>query len=312
MEARVKTLVRRFRELPLVRELKSLLRAGGRWRADLRESYVLKHPPPHELAIAAIFKNEAANLDEWLRFHRGIGATQFYLYNNASTDDYLAALRPWIDKRLVTLTQWPAALAQRSAYMHCLRAHWRDARWIAFIDLDEFLFSPQAVDIRPILRSYADLPALYIYWTKFGSSGHMRRPAMPVVEAYLRREPLGLSDSGKSIVNPRYVRNVPNAHHFALWRGHTVDTLRRPTMSPRGPALPNCPPVYDVLRINHYFFKSQEDLAAKVARGDAFYDASRDFERHLSGDRLANAEEDLTILAVWRDILRAEGVPLQE
>ena len=256
--------------------------------------------------MAAIFKNEAANLDEWIRFHRGVGATQFYLYNNRSTDNYLEVLRPWIANGVVTLTDWPAVPGQRSAYAHCIRTRWRDARWIAFIDIDEFLFSPRQVDIRPILRTYADAPALYVYWIRFGSSGHATRPTSPVVESYLRREQLGSSDGGKSIVNPRYVRDVPNSHHFGVWRARTVDTLRRPTTSPNGPASPERPPVYDVLRINHYFFKSHEDLRAKVARGDAFYNTSRDFDSHVRGDGRANVEEDLTILPIWRKILGAD------
>jgi len=56
--------------------------------------------------------------------------------------------------------------------------------------------------------------------------------------------------SGKSIVNPRFVRRIPNAHNFALWKGATVDT--------NGTALPYDrffdkrvakTPVFDLLRI---------------------------------------------------------------
>jgi hypothetical protein len=299
----IKTFIRRLRERPAIRAAKSALRAPGRLRAALRERYVRRHPPPHELAVAAIFKDEAKDLDEWLTFHRGIGATQFYLYNNNSTDHYRDILRPWIARGLVNLTEWPSAPGQRSAYRHCIRTRWRDARWIAFLDVDEFLFSPRQLDIRPILQSYADVPALYVYWLTFGSGGHMSRPDKPVIEAYLRRQRLGETDSGKSIVNPRLVRSVPNAHQFGLWNGDTLDTLRRATASPTGRVAPDRPPVYDVLRINHYFFKSREDLQAKVARGDAFYGNIRDFDQHLRGDASANAEEDRAILSVWREIL---------
>jgi hypothetical protein len=43
----------------------------------------------HNLAVCAIFRDEAPFLDEWIRFHIGVGATHFYLYNNFSSDDFV-------------------------------------------------------------------------------------------------------------------------------------------------------------------------------------------------------------------------------
>src|SRR5579883_740416 len=299
-------IIRRFRELALVRSAKACVRLPFAMAATARERWSVSHPPPHELAVAAIFKDEAKNLAEWLTFHRGVGASHFYLYNNNSTDDFLTILRPWIANGLVTLIDWPIVPGQRAAYLHCLRTRWREAKWIAFIDIDEFLFSPAQVDIRPILRSYADVPALYVYSVRFGSSGHVTRPNMPVVQAYVRRAPFGIMDTGKSIVNPRFVRDVPNAHHFTLWRGRTVDAKRRRTQSPRGKPAPDRMPVYDLLRINHYFYKSREDLLEKTKRGDAFYGLQREFDRDLQWDDIANSEEDCAILSIWQEIVRAD------
>jgi hypothetical protein len=302
--------IRRFRGLPPVRAIKAIFRAPRALIATNRERWIRRQPPPHELAIAAIFKNEANNLPEWLTFHHGIGVSQFYLYNNNSTDDYLKVLHSWIAMGVVTLTEWPAVPGQRSAYMHCVQTRWREAKWIAFIDLDEFLFSPQQCDIRPILQKYVSVPALYVYSVKFGSSGHLKRPDLPVVEAYLRREPLGRSGTGKSIVNPRFVRSIPNAHHFGVWRGRTVDTRHQPTDSPRDGVQPDSPPVYDELRINHYFYKSRLELIDKSERGSAFYGLPKDFGSQVQGDAIANSEEDQTILSVWRAIVR--GAPYRQ
>jgi hypothetical protein len=300
--------IRQFRGLPPVRAIKAFFRAPRAAIATTRERRIRRQSPAHELAIAAIFKNEANNLAEWLIFHHGIGVSQFYLYNNNSTDDYEKVLHPWIAMGVVTLTEWPTIPGQRSAYMHCVQTRWREAKWIAFIDLDEFLFSPQQRDIRPILQKYADEPALYVYSLRFGSSGHVMRPDMPVVEAYLRREPLGRAATGKSIVNPRFVRSIPNAHHFGLWRGRTVNTRLKPTDSPRDGFEPDAPPVYDVLRINHYFYKSRTDLIDKAVRGDAFYGLPRDFVREVQGDSIANSDEDQTILPLWRAIVREDRI----
>lgn len=296
-----------LRGLQPVRALKIAFRSPFALRASLREWRVAQ-TATYEFAIAGIFKNEAPFLDEWLTFHHGIGATQFYLYNNNSTDDYKIVLQPWIDRGLVTLTDWPAQPGQRSAYMHCIRKRWREAKWIAFIDLDEFLFSPRQVDIIPILRAHLDMFALYVYSLNFGSSGYEKRPSIPVVEAYTQREPLAATDSGKSIVNPRYVRNVPNSHCFALWTGQSMDINRLPASSPGARKPSDGRPVYDMLRVHHYWSRSNQDLIEKVSKGDAFFGGLRSLDLHLEREKVLNAEEDLSILPIWRAIRVKSGI----
>ncbi len=252
-----------------------------------------------------IFKDEAYVLDDWLTFHKGIGASHFYLYNNNSTDNYRMVLQPWIDRGLVTLIGWPDRPGQRSAYWHCIKNRAREARWIAFLDADEYLFSPRQVDILPILRSLLEqLPAIYVYSLHFGSAGHARRPGIPVLEAYTRREPFGSTDSGKSVVNPRFVRAVANAHCFKLWRGATCGTNHVAVDSPSPLMLNAGRQVYDLLRVHHYWSRSLEELAEKVRRGEAFYGHGRDLNEHLTRERSMNAEEDSSILPIWHEIRR--------
>ena len=51
---------------------------------------------PYNLAVAAIFKDEAPYLREWLDYHLLAGVEHFYLYNNDSTDDYAEMLKPYV------------------------------------------------------------------------------------------------------------------------------------------------------------------------------------------------------------------------
>jgi hypothetical protein len=114
---------------------------------------------------------------------------------------------------------------------------------------------------------------------------------------------LAQTDTGKSVTNPRYVRDVPNAHHVKVWKGDTRDTNRALTSSPTSVKSTDGRPVYDLLRIHHYWSRSIEDLSDKVAKGDAFYGGVRNLEEHLKREAMMNAEEDLSILPVWREIL---------
>lgn len=262
------------------------------------------HKLTRELAVCAIFRNEAPFLNEWLAFHLTIGATHFYLYNNESTDHFGRVLHPWRNKGLVTLTDWPGSVQQIPAYSHCIQAARAACRWVAFIDVDEFLFSPDTIDIRPILREYGDLPGLVVWTAVFGSGGQVQRPNTSVSLTYRKRAPLAQQSTVKTIANPRLAYKA-GIHEFKFWGADARDTARHRIADAAGP-------VVDRLRINHYWSRSLEDLKTKIARGDASTSASRSADWHYAFERTLNSEADETILPVARAVpetARALGIP---
>ncbi len=267
------------------------------WRAKRREQWFARQVP-HELAICAIFREEAPFLDEWLEFHAGVGVSHFYLYNNFSTDHFRDVLNPWIDRGVVSLVEWPRAVGQLPAYRHCLRHAWRDCRWIAFIDVDEFLFSPLSLDVRKVLDDYGDLPGVEVWQVFFGSGGRQTRPASLVTESYLRCAGPDRT-TVKSIVNPRRVYK-PGVHQFRFLDGQAIDSSRRRVLSGQ-------PPVFDRLRINHYWSRSLEDLRIKIARGDASTATRRDLAWHLEFEKTLNELRDESILPITRAIRGENG-----
>src|SRR6266849_2214605 len=130
----------------------------------------------YELTACLKFKNVARFLPEWIEFHQIVGFEHFYLYNNNSTDDYLGALAPYREEGSVTLYEWPEIPAFPKSDEHCVARHRHEARWIAFLDDDEFLFPIKGADVRKVLKRYEAYPAVAVHWLMFGSSGHLRRP----------------------------------------------------------------------------------------------------------------------------------------
>lgn len=275
----------------------------------------------YELAIGAIFKDEGSYLEEWLQFHHGVGVRHFYLYNDNSSDNYEEVLAPWIQKGLVTLIPW-AEKSQGSAYKHCIRHYRQKARWIAFIDLDEFLFSPKNDSVVEVLKDYEDVSAIFVYWVLFGSSGHQSRPTGSVIENYQQcldqagahadtfdhgetdrhsgNYVTGWSRDGKSIVNPRQLRTYSFHLPKKLWNGRAVDENRRPIKQRQK----DCELTYHTLRINHYWSKSIDELTRKILRGSTS-DKQRPtgkLERYLSRDSMLNGTTDKTILPLWERI----------
>ena len=105
----------------------------------------------HYLAACAIYRNEGPYLREWVEFHRLVGVEKFFLYDNSSSDDHREQLAPYVADGCVEVRPWPDEPGQITAYAHCLETRRDQARWIAFIDLDEFLFSPTLAPLPEIL-----------------------------------------------------------------------------------------------------------------------------------------------------------------
>ena len=88
-----------------------------------------------------------------------MGVERFFLYNNNSVDDHREVLAPYLDDGSVTIHDWPQWPAHVQTYDDCLKRHREDSRWIAFIDLDEFLFSPRRHRCRRCCASTRSSPA---------------------------------------------------------------------------------------------------------------------------------------------------------
>ena len=282
----------------MVRSARSVLRRPFVWRAHRRDAGY-SGSAPHGLAICAIFREEAPFLAEWIEFHRGVGATQFYLYNNFSTDAFREVLAPYIRDGIVTLTDWPVEVGQVPAYRDCMRRFWRDARWIALIDIDEFLFSPGTIDIVPILDRYRHVPGIHVWQHFFGSSGHMVPPDGPLLDAYRMRARIETITTAKSIVNPRAVYR-PDVHLSKYWWGESVDTNGAPVDDAASKPM-------DLLRINHYWSRSIRALETKIARGDASTAIPRAPGWHFAFERTLNEVEDDAILPVAKAIREGRG-----
>lgn len=240
-----------------LRAVRDASRHAGYLRA--RRPRPLGTRPPVGLAVCAIFRDEARYLAEWVAFHRIQGVERFYLYDNLSSDDWRSELAPEIAAGIVEVTHWPPEPGQMSAYDDCLRRHRGDTRWIAMIDVDEFLFSPTGASLPEILRRFDTHPGVVVNRRFFGTNGHRHPPDGLVTESY----PMRSRDDDpsnvlvKSIVYPRMTLNALGAHHFRF-RGNPVDEDGVPA-----PRNTREPATADLLRINHYYAKSEEEFRRK-------------------------------------------------
>jgi hypothetical protein len=152
---------------------------------------------------------------------------------------------------------------QVQAYTDCIERHRDDSRWIAFIDVDEFLFSPTGRPLPEVLARYERWSGVGVNRVTFGTSGHETQQPGLVLENYTRRivHPSPRRTAIKSIVDPRHVTRALDPHHFEFREGRLVDEAEHP-LDAQHSVTDSC----DVLRVNHYFTRSEEERMEKLQR----------------------------------------------
>lgn len=225
------------------------------------------------VAIAAIVRDEAPDLLDWIGWHLALGVEHVVLYDNGSRDATPAVLRPLEAAGLVTRISWPGRARQLDAYAHAadlLGSRWT---WLAFIDADELIVPHRDPDIPAFLARHAGADQVLLPMREIGFSGHRTRPDAPVFRAFTtaHRE-MPRTDGGrkvrvKGIVRPRAIREV-RIHGCRTISGRSVDPGGRP-VAEGGEGRPFDPALFAVAQLNHYYTRSWEDWERKRARGSA-------------------------------------------
>jgi hypothetical protein len=216
----------------------------------------------HDVAIAAIFKNENSYIQEWLEFHILVGVDHFYLYDNDGGEEAQQILEPYVDQGYVTRHPWThldgtkrdraTPYKQRNknhmAFGHAAKTYRRSFRWLMKIDIDEFLFPLEGDRVPPLLERYdrRRVKGLRIPRINFGDNGHRSRPDALLGEAYTRREPV-YSDH-KDLANNLFLsaNDFTNSAHswgYRWWK----------------PGRAVCEDEVTQLRVNHYYTKSLDE-----------------------------------------------------
>lgn len=230
----------------------------------------------YDVAICAIFQNEANYLREWIEFHKLVGVDHFYLFNHLSTDNYKSVLAPYIKLGLVELIQWPYKKGdlttwnyiQCKAYDEALKLGFYKAKWIAFIDIDEFLFPVEVDTLQDLLADYEKEKGLCVNWQMYGTS-HVEAISNEelLIGTLLLKADVEYSGNFhvKSIVRPEYVKKFLNPHFCVFKQGFfAVNSDKEKVITAISPCV-----LIDKVRINHYWTRDEHFFYnIKAARQD--------------------------------------------
>jgi hypothetical protein len=214
----------------------------------------LKNPAyEYNLVVGSMFKDEAPFLTEWIEYHRILGVEHFYLYNNDSSDNYYEILEPYINAGIVELIDWSSSYApwhptkyvhwsgfQLSAFNDCIQRNLGKAKWVAILDIDEYILATKGVNSLVKLLEYHSqkkVGSIQMKWRCYGFDEVWEIPHNSVMIESLNRRAKDNFDANyhtKSIHRPEAVAYC-QVHHADLKKGFQTLTL--------------CPTDF---RINHY------------------------------------------------------------
>ncbi|CAK7056809.1 MAG: hypothetical protein DELT_01266 [Desulfovibrio sp.] len=220
------------------------------------------------LGICAIIKDEDRFLDEWLAYYTALGAEAFYLYDNGSVIPLSESLGHYLGHRSAEsfrIHEVPGEKLQLDAYMHCVQTYKNQCRWLAFVDMDEFIVPLERASIPELLEGYENFSGLALSWKVFGTNGHIFPPEGLQIESYTRAiEPDHfLHWHVKSVADPSRVGFFRTPHLPGLIENSppVVDVLGRPVTTPVIK-----PPVWETAQVNHYYYRSRKEYYAKLRK----------------------------------------------
>lgn len=257
------------------------------------------------IAIAAILRNEARYVAEWADFHARAGVSRFLIYDNGSTDRTAEILRETLGPDRLTIVPWAQVFSdarmgreihnQVLAYAHAARNFGSLFRWMAFIDVDEFLIPKQEASLPEALAHLEDCRSISLPWHMFGRSGHMTAPEGGILRNYRTR----FTDPMSDLRGVRAFKCIVDPCHLTAVRVHTMEVDGSgSSCNDRGEAAREedrtKPGFYsaDHIQLNHYYTRSEEELAAKIGRGPNLRAKMSEYERKVRRT-VANIESDV-------------------
>lgn len=272
----------------------------------------------YNVSVCSIFRDEGSYLKEWIEFHKIVGVEHFYLYNNKSNDNYLEVLKPYIDNGYVTLVDWPKPQSQMEAFLDCANKYSSETKWIAFIDLDEFIVPNEKDDIYSLLHRFEkNRPVVIGYWKYFGSSGIVNREIKGLVSEDFILGWEKYADLGKVFFNTKYTyapEHRGSNYMHAMWAKYKnvslppVNFFNKVCIYGENPIKRENMP----LQINHYLLKSyMEFIDRKSKRGGGVHGIGFHDEQYFEWHDGKSTVPDYKIFKYMIRLKKAMDNPLE-
>lgn len=263
----------------------------------------MKTKPHFYLTVAAVCRDETPYLQEWVEYHLLVGVEHFFIYDNDSVVPVEQTLGEYIRTGYVTVVPLPGPFStgrQVTTYTNALRSFGQTSKWMAFIDIDEFILPKTTFTIPEQLVQFEQTNGLEVFWALFGSNGHDLQTRDFVIERFLTRASADNSPfyNYKSIIRPERATENHLVHAFNY-------KDNRKAVCETGKPRSGLTIHTNKIAINHYWCKSYEEFVKKRDKSIVFDHKITNRSAHFDGfNSLANAVEDTLLRDRYLDQIK--------
>lgn len=258
-------------------------------------------------ALFAMAKMEQPYIDEWVKYHLGIGFDKIYLYDNETQPTYHKMLEKYGNK--VFVKHFPG-MAKKGGMQNIVIFHFtlnyaKNHNYIMHIDVDEFFCLRRHKSVKDLTKEFIkpDTAALAFNWVFFGSNNLKEKDNRPVTERFTKCQK-GVNKHIKLLVDTKKLKLYRGCHFiFSIPGTYTKDTsgkIIRDLFNENGDN--------SIGQINHYKVKSEEEFnkIVKRPRPDAVIGDTQKMWRTNFNDEFPkynfNEIEDLTAMKLFKNL----------
>jgi len=131
------------------------------------------------LGLVSMIKDEREYLKEWIHFHLDQGFQKILLFDNDSVDSPSQVLSLCNFSKYCEIFPWPSSTLKSNTQLDFLKfaiKKFSEFRWLACIDVDEFMFQKNGSSMVDFLADYEDSACLKTAWRNFGYGGNIVPP----------------------------------------------------------------------------------------------------------------------------------------
>ncbi|KAJ4702292.1 Glycosyltransferase family 92 protein [Melia azedarach] len=226
---------------------------------------IAKSQEPKSLICAcSMIYNVAKYLKEWVIYHSKIGVDKFILYNNDSDDELQSVVKELNDEGYnVTTLLWLWPKTQESGFSHNA-IHAKDScKWMMYLDVDEFVFSPSWENsstpskemLKSLLPRDKSIGQVSFRCNDFGPSNQKSHPVNGVTQGYNCYRRVDQQRHKSIVLLDAIDDSLSNViHHFRL-----KNSFKWKLMST------------EVALVNHYKYQAWTEFKAKFRRRVSAY-----------------------------------------
>ena len=242
--------------------------------------------------ILCIAKLESNYIEEFVKYHLGLGFSHIFIYDNEDVPTYRQILNKYSDN-LITVIHFPTKYQQMNAYNHFINNILFNSNisHVACIDIDEFIVLKKHNNIKDFINEFitGDCEGIGMNWRFFGSSGNKEAKTN---EPLTKRFTLCQKDGNmhiKTLFKKDNFISFNTMHDVILSKGFIKSTNGQVIYGPFNHNID-----LNYIQLNHYKCKTLEEFKYLSTRGqaDRFVNPPDPIKNFIHCD--INEVEDLT------------------